>query len=313
MAETRLTSNAGQHGGLAMQNTTGDIQQIDRTLHRLEQCQTVSPFSRMFYRLIYNWLRTLHASGGRLRHAFALFLRNELRRHGTVLKILHHEHLDLPSILRAGDASRNTLLRLVRALERMEMVGSTPSMVRELILAECHFHLGHTADVLHVLDRAVALGGRHPLIFFALGYNSYNKAVQEYTVDTPGGRRLDIEQSQSFRGACMEAIQLFQQGLGNPSYDAQIHWWIGLLNETVGEYDEARTAYLKAQRSSPEEYGALVLKKLAGLDARDRLRRPSEEAARLDRLPPIDEPDLAEARRELERNDGMPLAFFESD
>ena len=63
----------------------------------------------------------------------------------------------------------------------MEVAAAGQELVRELLLAECNYHLGRTEEVVRELRRAVRIGCDHPLVHFALGYNLYAGAVQQFT------------------------------------------------------------------------------------------------------------------------------------
>lgn len=283
-----------------MHKASHSMDRVERTLRRLEQYRTVSPFCRMFYRLIYSRLGSGGADAATLRRAFALFLRNEVRRHDTVLKIVARGRVDLPAVLRVGNATHHALVRISGVLERMELPGVPARILRELLLAECHFHLGRTEQVIEALRRAVALGGRHPLVFFALGYNLYTLAVQRYTVEGSGSDELMVVNPEAFETAGRKAIDVLRRGLGGPRFDAQVHWWIGLIADALGERDEAREAFRQAMEADPDNFTELATTKLEALDASRTFVRSAEEAKRLARLGPITDDTLREARRELD-------------
>jgi len=301
-------SNAGQAEERLrlMARASFGMERVDRTLRRLESYRTVSPFSRMFYRLIYEWLPPSGGEGPDLRRAFQLFLRNEVRRHNAVMQMIRQGQLDIKAILRVSNTTRRTLRWVHRILSRMRIEGRQEQMVRELLVAECCFHLGRTRDVLDALHRAVTLGGRHPLVFFALGYNTYSEAVERFTVRGPGKGRIVVQDAEAFERMSQEAMALFREGLGHDSFDAQIHWWIGQISESLGDVPSAETSYRLAMETDPENFSTTVMNKLKEISARrGRLRSP-EEAARLSKLPPITDEDFLEARRELSQDTWPP-------
>jgi len=222
-------SNAGQAEERLrlMARASFGMERVDRTLRRLESYRTVSPFSRMFYRLIYEWLPPSGGEGPDLRRAFQLFLRNEVRRHNAVMQMIRQGQLDIKAILRVSNTTRRTLRWVHRILSRMRIEGRQEQMVRELLVAECCF---------------VTLGGRHPLVFFALGYNTYSEAVERFTVRGPGKGRIVVQDAEAFERMSQEAMALFREGLGHDSFDAQIHWWIGQISESLRATREAALA-----------------------------------------------------------------------
>jgi len=282
------------------------MERVDRVLRRLESYRTVSRFSRMFYRLIYEWLPPSGEEGAALRRAFQLFLRNEVRRHNAVMQMIRQGQLDIKAILRVSNTTRRTLGWVHNILSRMRIEGTQEQMVRELLVAECCFHLGLTRDVLDALHRAVTLGGRHPLVFFALGYNTYSEAVERFTVRGPGKGRMVVQDAEAFERMGQEAMALFREGLGHDSFDAQIHWWMGRICESLGDVGSAEASYRLAMETDPENFTTAVMNKLKDVSAlRGRLRSP-EETERLSGLPPITDEDLQEARRELSEDTWPP-------
>jgi len=272
---------------------------IHAALRRLEQYPTLSPFCRLFYRLIYDSVRPPEAVGEKLRQAFHLFLRSECRRHQAVGRIVHRGKLDLLEVIRVGRSAQNVLVRLCRAVETMEPTTRAEATVRELLLAECNYHLGRTEQVVRALRRAIRLGCGHPLVHFALGYNVYCFALQRFT--RAGKRKGEVValDPPAFEHNCRDAIAAFRRGLGGEAFDAQIYWWIGLISEMLGEHHEARLAYRRAMEADPENFETRALEKLKALRPLALPGRSPRERARLSRLGPITEEEIREARRLL--------------
>ena len=307
VARSNNNTEEATEAGNAMK---GHLQRYDAvltTLRRLEQYGTVSPFSRQFYRFIYNCLGLPGLDAEKLRQAFHLFLRLECRRHHTIGHIVHQGRLDLVEILRFGSRVHELLNRICRAVERIELAGPREAMLRELILVECNYHLGRTEQVIHALRRTIHLGCRHPLVHFALGYNLYRSAIKRFTHPAPQEGKVIAHDPPAFESICCDAIAAFQAGFGDQRYDAQLWWWIGLVSEAIGERADARHAYREAMDANPANFMKPAQEKLCKLGGASDAR-PLEEHERLARLGPITEEEIEEARRFLAEPDA--LSFF---
>ena len=279
-------------------------------LRRLEQHVTVSPFCRQFYRYIYDCLGGAGLDDEKLDQAFHLFLRLECRKHQAIGRIVHCGTLDLVSVLRFGSHSRELLARLSRAVSRMKPAGSSEAIIRELISVECNYHLGRTEQTVRGLRQAVALGCRHPLVHFALGYNLYRSAIERFT--RPAGRkgRLIAHDRPAFEDACCDAIAAFRAGFGDARYDAQLWWWIGLTSEAIGERSDALRAYREAVAADPENFLVPGREKLRQIGEAEDIP-PSDEDERLGQMGPITEEEVEEAKRTLARPDALSLLLGE--
>lgn len=258
-------------------------------LRRLEQYPTVSPFSRLFYRLVNELLQSVDDK--RLTQAFILFLRCETRRHKAVSRIVRRGKADLVEIIQTGRKSAEVLDTLKKQLERMELSGREEAIARELILAECNYHLGHTKEVIERLRLAVESGSTHPLVHFALGYNLYVNAMQEHTKIGTRKNEVIANDPIAFVGACRDALTAFRAGLGDPSYDAQIYWWIGLIHEMLGERRDAREAYRSAMETDPDNFTDTATSKIDKLQGRIP-QRSAKEKERLEQLGPISDEEI---------------------
>ena len=284
---------------------------LTEALHRLERFTTLSPFTRLFYRMIRDMLAQEAVDAPKLGQAYHVFLRSECRRHEAAGQLVRQGKLDARRVIRASRDSQDMMERLRRGLEATEVAEPLSRMVRELLLAECHYHLGQTEQVVAHLKRAVRLGGHHPLVHFALGYNTYSLAVQQHT---RAGRRkgellaVDLD---ALRRGCREAIIAFEAGLGDTAYDAQLYWWIGMIWEMLGEQTKALESYRAAMETDPEHFGAQGAEKMQSLGAPPRLRS-QEEAERLCRLGPISDEELELSKAAIQRARTFP-GFFRND
>ena len=247
----------------------------------------------------------------RLRQAFHVFLRCECRRHQTVCRIVKDGGLDLEKIVRSGRRTHDLLEWLARALREMKCVAPRQETVRQLLLAECDYHLGHTSEVVYALRRALRLGCDHPLVHFALGYNLYTGAIQKFTRAGDRKGTVAVKNPAAFQSACLRAISAFEQGLGHDDYDAQIYWWMGLIWEILGERHSACGAFRRAMETDPENFGDPSREKLRLLEEQPPSLRTAAELERLSKLGPITEEELRAARAMLAACDSFPSVFFE--
>ena len=290
---------------------SGRYAAINATLRRLEQYSTLSPFCRAFYRLIYELLGDPEMDSAKLRQAFHVFLRCECRRHQVVCGLVKDGGLDLVKIIRSGRQTHDLLQWLAGLLRQMKFNAPRQERVRQLLLAECNYHLGHTSEVVHELRRAVRLGCDHPLVHFALGYNLYAGAVQKFTCAGDRKGTVAVKDPAAFQNACRQAIAAFEQGLGHDDYDGQIYWWMGLIWEILGERDFACGAFRRAMETDPENFAEPSREKLRLLEAQPLSLRSAEELERLSRLGPITDEELRTAREKLDACDTFPSVFLE--
>ena len=275
-------------------------------LMQLETYNTFSPFSRVFYRLICGWLHGETEADRQLQSALILLLRIEIRRHHSVQQIAGDGKLDLAKLIDVSRLMRIPLERLDRATAALEPTTRTQKMVRHLILAECRYHLGRTAEVVSELRQAVHLGCRHPVVSFALGYNLYCHAVRTYLPFGPGGVPKEPLNRQGFEETCRQAMEALRTGLEGQPFDAQLHWWIGLIAEILDAREEARTSFQRAREIDPDTFGEPAVKKMRSLayPVADAMSR--EESLRLEGLPAISRTDLQNASEVLSEIRELP-------
>jgi len=273
--------------------------EVHNTLRRFEQYSTLSPFCRIFYRMIYDGLGAPGLDRDKLDQAFHLFLRCERRRHEAVSHIVRQGKLDLLAIMRVGRDAHRNLLRICGAVEKVEPARSREAMIRQLLLAECNYHLGRTTAVIAALQRAIHFGCDHPVADFALGYNLYHSSIERYTKAGKRKGEVLVTDPKSFEETCRKAIRAFERGLGDTRFDAQICWWIGLISETIGERQDAYEAYCRAMSVDPDNFGHMANRKLRELGFRVAFTRSQAERERLTQLPPITEEEMQLARDHL--------------
>ena len=280
-----------------------------QSLAQLDQFPTVSPFLRNFYGLLCEWIEESHEDGDEVLTAFALLLRIEVRHHEALGGILDTGSFDLAGFLEVSRRTREMLGRLLQAIRHIPRCEGRREIIRQLLLAECFYHLGRPSQVVRSLRAAMDLGCSHPIISFALGYNLYSRAVQEYVRLDGEKSRLTVSSPRHFRRLICVAIDSLRDGISGDPFDAQLHWWIGLLSELICERSDAWTAYAQAVRTDPDGFGVTAAEKLRKLDMPVADAATASEGRRLANLPPIADADLVEMRKWLSDADFLPGDF----
>jgi len=289
---------------------------VEMVLRRIEQYPTLSSYCRILYRAIFEWLETEEVESEKLDQAFQLLLRCECRIHDQVGRIVRSGNLDLLAVVRVGRHARRNLWRLLRAVEKLQVSTSREGVIRELIVAECHSHLGSTREVVAALRRAIRLGCEHALAHFALGYNLYQEALRNFVGKAPGSGKSVIARPAEFADACRASVRAFERGLGldEGRFDARICWWIGLINEAIGERRAARDAFAKAMAMNPRGFADIGRAKMKLLSScKPGMRRTPAERAWLARLGPITEEEVNRAQAFLASLEDFPFEFAQDD
>lgn len=214
-------------------------------LERLEELatlETVSPFSVAFYRLILRIVADApREEAGRL--ACAALLDVELRYHRELKRLAEMSEVAFADLRSAGEKHRIGLESVGDFTQRVATGVNVIAAASQLVLAECHYHLRHTEQVVAALERAEQLGISDPLVHFALGYNRYALALETYTERGEKEGELTVRDPLSFQVQCLRAVGAFENGLTGDALDAQLYWWIGTVLEAAGLTDAAQDAY----------------------------------------------------------------------
>lgn len=222
-----------------------DDRALEARLDELDTLETVAGFSRTFYRLTARLVTMADEQHG-VRIALAGLLDVELRYHRELRVLAERQEVTLGDLQAAGERHRiglNAVHQYAQRLERSDTLGQAS---RDLVLAECCYHLRRTEEVVAALERVVRRGVNQPLIQFALGYNRYLLALETCTEPTAGTDELALQDPVSFRVQCLRAVGALEDGLQGTELDAQLYWWIGLVLEAAGLTEAAQDAYDKA-------------------------------------------------------------------
>ena len=213
---------------------------IYEKLHQLQQWETVSLFSQAFYELIAAELADQDAAAASVALAFADFLTVEVNYHQRLAVLADRDEM-LVSDLESLAEKRRVNLEAVA-----ETVANAPAGNREveglqhLLLAECYYHQGKTHSVVQHLRSAIECGLDHYLIHFALGYNIYALAVEDFTIAGDEETSLAITDHIAFQQYCLVAASAFEVSFSGTAFDAQVYWWMGHVLESIGMVDGAR-------------------------------------------------------------------------
>lgn len=265
--------------------------------------RTYPPFSQLFGRLIVarGWEAGDDAKG--LRDACLRFLDLELWYHQTLAHLGERDGVSYEDLRSVADKRRINLTALSEAIEAVPAHGSRASVVRHLLLAEVHYHLRETPTTVTELEAAIAAGGGHPLVHFALGYNRFDQARELFELaqaaGPPDARRLE----QEFRRGCLSAADAFRDGLSGQNFDAQLHFWIGQSLAAAGMAEEAEAALQTAAQIDPSIFDRrpMLDDPTGEADLEAGAGEVSERTEPRDDLPPISDEEVRMAAELLKR------------
>jgi tetratricopeptide (TPR) repeat protein len=218
---------------------------LQQRLSELDAIDTVSAFSRTFYRLIAGLVAATEGEGS-VRVALAGLLEVELRYHRELEYLAEREQVELTDLQSASEKHRVGLHAVREYTQRLRDLDVLDEAARALVLAECSYHLRDTSEVVDALERAVDLGFNQPLVQFALGYNRYLLALETCTDAAEAGEARVVHDPGSFRLQCLQAVSAMEEGLQDSELDSQLYWWIGVILEAAGLTEAAQDAYDKS-------------------------------------------------------------------
>jgi tetratricopeptide (TPR) repeat protein len=214
------------------------------------------------------WLRDAGPERSQLVGVLDRFLAAEFWYHQTLADFGGREKVSHDDLRNVADRRRITLTALVERLAAAKHLAARANVVRHLLLAECHYHLRETRSVIRDLEAALAEGGGHPLVYFALGYNRFDEAREVFTDAELSSQADPGRAEQEFRTACLGAVEAFRSGLTGETFDAQLHFWIGRTLAAAGLFDEAEAALETAGRIDPNLFGQPPAEEAPGPPAR---------------------------------------------
>jgi len=229
--------------------------QLDVRLDELGSFETYTPFSQLYCRLVVAWSREAGADAETLRSACGRLFDIELWYHQTLAQLSERQDVSHEDVRSVADKRRINLTALAERIASIDTSMPRATVVKHLLLAECHHHLREIRAVVADIEAAIGSGGGHPLVHFALGYNWFDYArellAEEYGPEAQTAEYSDKE----FRSACFNAVKAFRDGLTGQAFDAQLHFWIGRALAAAGLLDEAEAALETAVRIDPDLFG----------------------------------------------------------
>ncbi len=222
-----------------------DDRALEARLDELDALDTVAGFSRTFYRLTTRLVTMAEEQQG-IRIALAGLLDVELRYHRELSALTERQAVGFADLQAAGERRRIGLNAVRQYATRLDGLDTLGAASRELVLAECGYHLRRTAEVVAALEQVVRLGVDQSLIQFALGYNRYLLALETCTEASAGDDQLVVHDPVGFRVQCLRAVGALEDGLQGTELDGQLYWWIGVILEAAGLTEAAQDAYDKS-------------------------------------------------------------------
>jgi hypothetical protein len=259
----------------------GNEEALWEQLHQLDSLALVPEFTREFYGLTVEW--SAEASDPTTRELTLRLLEVELRYFRQMRRL---EEGGGPSPLSADAAQEKRQIALELLYERARTHGfrseTNAEVARQLVMAECAYHLGRTDAVVTHLEQAMDAGAPDPLLYFALGYARFMLALNSFARLEAPGATYRAASRETIRQLCLAAVTAFEGALTGGPRDAKILWWIGRVLLAAGFEDAAQEALAQsaAREAGGEESGP----------ESEILRRESER-----RLPfPIGDAELAD-------------------
>jgi len=222
-----------------------DDRALQTRLDELDTLATVSAFCRSYYRLTGRLLAMAEEQHG-VRIALAGLLDVQLRYHRELQALSERQEVGFGDLQAVGERHRiglNAVRQYAMQLRGLDTLGE---VARDLVLAECCYHLRRTAEVVAALEQVVRRGVEQPLLQFALGYNRYLLALETCTEASGDGDELVVSDPVAFRVQCLHAVGALEDGLQGTELDGQLYWWMGVVLEAAGLTEAAQDAYDKS-------------------------------------------------------------------
>jgi len=213
---------------------------IYEKLHQLQQWETVGLFSGAFYELIAAELADEDAAVASVALAFADFLTVEVNYHRRLAVLADRDEMLVSDLQSLAEKRRVNLEAIAETLASAPASNRKVKGLQHLLLAECYYHQRKTHSVVEHLRSAIECGLDHYLIHFALGYNIYALAVEDFTIAGDEETSLAITDHIAFQQYCLVAASAFEVSFSGTAFDAQVYWWMGHVLESIGMVDAAR-------------------------------------------------------------------------
>ncbi len=234
----------------------GNQDEIYDRLDELGEYETLSSFAYAYYCMIADYMVGESRAVQGLRLRMMEFLESIGRYHRALAVFASEDQVTLGNVRSAVEKRDSSLRVLLEQLEVDEVHGAA-EIARLLLAAECCYQLAVVDRVVEKLEAAVEAGADGPLVQFALGYNRYELATRAFTRYREQSNTREVVDEDRYTLACLSAVSAFQDGLMGEPFDAQLHWWIGIVLEGAGFPEAARRSFEKAEEMA-RQAGSLV-------------------------------------------------------
>ncbi|HEY3396735.1 MAG TPA: hypothetical protein VGM19_03655 [Armatimonadota bacterium] len=217
-------------------------------LYRLSTMPAVPEFTRELYGLIVEW--SVEAEDAAAADLTLRLLEVETRYYRQLERA--DEGHGQPEV---ATEKRNIGLELLieRARARGARTERNAEIARQLIMAECSYHLERHSQVVSCLERALDLGASDPLLYFALGHARFLLARSNYVGRDMAGELVAGSDQAALQSLCLAAVTAFEGALTGGSRDAEVLWWIGRVLQTAGFNEVASEVFAQADVRSKDE------------------------------------------------------------
>ncbi len=225
---------------------------IHEKLQQLQQWETVSLFSQAFYQFIAAELAEEDAGAGSVTVAFADLLAAEVNYHRRLAVLADQDEMAVGDLRSLAEKRRVNLEAIAETVANALASKREVQGIQHLLLAECYYHQRKTHRVVEHLRAAIECGLDHHLIHFALGYNIYALAVEDFTIADDRESGLAITDQIAFQQYCLVAASAFEASLSGTAFDAQVYWWMGQVLESIGMVDAAGDLHQQVAQAEAE-------------------------------------------------------------
>ncbi len=217
------------------------------------EMHTPSAFSQAFYRLMAEYA-TVTTGTEASRSLLARFLDREVRYYRQIERFRTKETVAVADLQSLAGKRHISLCDLIDAAKEAPSVTNHGEIARQLLLAECHYHIEEPEQAVAHLERALARGADDPLVHFALGYNRYRLAVEGLGSPEEHAPLDSSADLIKFQLACLQAVAAFEDALTGQDSDGEVYHWIGRALQTAGFERAAAQAFDKAEDFEYVEY-----------------------------------------------------------
>jgi len=215
------------------------IDTIYEKLQTLRQWDTVSVFSQALYELIAERLTAQGAPASGVTIAFADFLAAETNYHRRLAVLAERDQMQLSELQALAERRRVDLNAVAEAVAHAAAGNRELRGIQHLLLAECYYHQRRSTEVVDQLRRAINCGITEPLVQFALGYNVYTLALEQFGALRGEKHEVHVTDQVAFQEHCLSAIAVLEGSLTGDAFDAQVYWWLSHIMESAGMADAA--------------------------------------------------------------------------